>query len=150
MEPRRYTNHNGPFKRVQITFPKTGRTKQSFSQQCEINNIMARHQKTGALTHINQHQAQYGFATSNDFSESMRIVKTAQDMFNALPSNIRTRCANDPGQFLEFVQNPENEAEMQKLGLIPTPEPQEPPEAPSGEQKTDTPTPAIADKPETD
>ncbi len=137
---RQFVKHGGPYARVQIKFAKTGRTKQSFAEQCEINNIMARHQKTGALTHINQHQAQYGFATSNDFAESMRIVKTAQDMFNALPSNIRNRCANDPGQFLEFVQNPENEPEMQKLGLIPE---NEPPEKTQETQTTDTPTPTI-------
>ena len=136
---RQYVRHGGPYKKVQIKFPKEGRTKQSFAGQCEINNIMARHQKTGALTHINQHQAQYGFATSEDFSESMRIVKTAQDMFNALPSNIRNRCANDPGQFLDFVQNPDNKAEMQKLGLIPD---NKPPETTQEEKKTDTPDPA--------
>jgi len=142
---RQLVKHGGPYARVQITFPKNeGRTKESFAEQCEINNIMARHQKTGALTHINKHQAQYGFATSNDFAESMRIVKTAQDMFNALPSNIRTRCANDPGQFLDFVQNPENELEMQKLGLIPEQEGSEQPPEPT---KTEPPTPAIAETP---
>ncbi len=145
---RQMVKHGGPYARVQITFPKSeGRTKQSFAEQCEINNIMARHQKTGALTHINQHQAQYGFATSNDFTESMRIVKTAQDMFNALPSNIRTRCGNDPGNFLEFVQDPENIEEMQKLGLIPEQQASEkPPEAKKTEPPT-TATPAVAETP---
>jgi len=143
MTQRQLVKHGGPYARVQITFPKKeGRTKQSFADQCEINNIMARHQKTGALTHINQHQAQYGFATSSDFAESMRIVKTAQDMFNALPSNIRNRCANDPAQFLDFVQDPANELEMQNFGLIPE---NNPSETPSDEQTTDTPAPAIAE-----
>ncbi len=143
-----YVKHGGPYARVQIKFPKgEGKTKQSFAGECEINNIIARHQKTGAISHINQHQAQYGFATSNDFAESMRIVKTAQHMFNALPSNIRTRCGNDPGNFLEFVQDPENELEMQKLGLIAE---KKPPESPQEEKKTEPPTPAIADKPKED
>ncbi len=143
---RAYVHHGGPYARVQLKFPKgEGRTKQSFADQCEINNIMARHQKGIANTHINQHQAQYGFATSHDFSESLRIVKTAQDMFDALPSNIRTRCGNDPGQFLAFVQDPENKAEMQKLGLIPE---NKTPEKASDDKTTDTPTPTIPQKKE--
>ena len=139
---REYIHHGGPYLKVAIKFPKQGRTKQSFANQCEINNIMARHQRGIANTHINQHQAQYGFATSNDFADSMRIVKTAQDMFNALPSNIRTRCGNDPGNFLEFVQDPENLDEMQKLGLIPDKQGSEDPPEP---KKTEPPTSDIPD-----
>ncbi len=138
----RYTSHAGPFTKVSITFPKKGRTKQSFKDECDINNIMAKYQKTGALAHVNTYQQQYGFATSVDFSEAMRLVTTAQDMFDGLPSSIRTRFANDPGQFLDFVQNADNDAEMQKLGLIAKKRPSESP--PDG-QKTDTPTPAIAE-----
>ncbi len=151
MKERKYTNHAGPFKRVQIKFPESeGRTKQSFTEQCEINNIMARHQKTGAITHLNQHGANYGFATSHDFSESMRIVKTAQDMFNGLPSSIRSRFANDPGLFLDFVQDPDNEAEMRKLGILSPEQENQAPEIPQEPKKTEpptTPTPALAEEP---
>jgi len=129
--------HNSPRNRVQIIFPNKGRTKQSFKDECDINKIMAKYQKTGAIAHVNQHGANYGFATSLDFSEAMRLIKTAQDMFDGLPSSIRTRFANDPAQFLDFVQNADNKAEMQKLGLIPE---EQPPEIPSDEKKTDTPT----------
>ena len=129
--------HNTPRKRVQLSFPKSGRTKQSFKDECDINKIMAKYQKTGAISHFNKHGANYDFATSLDFSESMRIVTTAQDMFDGLPSSIRTRFANDPAQFLDFVQDANNEDEMLKLGLITK---KQPPEDPSDEKKTDTPT----------
>ena len=143
------TYHNSPRERVRIKFPKKGKTKQSFAHECDINQIMAKYQKTGAVAHINQHGANYGFATGLDFAESMRLITTAQDMFDGLPSSIRTRFANDPAQFLDFVQDANNEEEMQKLGLIPAnPEIQaseKPPEA----KKEDTPTPAITpDEPE--
>jgi len=136
--------HNTPRNRVQIHFPGKGRTKQSFTKECDINNIMARYQKTGAIAHFNKHAANYSFATSLDFSEAMRLVTTAQDMFNGLPSTIRTRFANDPAQFLEFVQDANNTEEMEKLGLI---EKTQPPERTSDEKKTDTPT---ADTPKED
>ncbi len=138
--------HYQPRERVQLSFPKQGRTKQSFKDECDINNIMAKYQKTGALAHVNKHAAEYGFATSNDFSESMRIVTQAQDMFDGLPSSIRNRFANDPAQFLDFVQDTNNEKEMQELGLLPkvVAEVQAealktPPEDKPPEKKTETP-----------
>ncbi len=92
-------------------------TKQSFTAECDINNIMRKYQKTGAIDHVNKHEASYGFATSDTFQESLDIVARGQSMFNELPSSIRTKFENDPAQFLEFVQNPENTKEMQELGL---------------------------------
>jgi hypothetical protein len=38
-------------------------------------------------------------------------------MFMSLPAKIRSRFQNDPGAFLDFVQNPENRDEMIELGL---------------------------------
>ena len=131
--------HNTPRKRYQIKFPKQGRAKQSFADECNINTIMAKYQKTGAISHFNKHGADYAFATSDDFTTSMQIITTAQDMFDGLPSSIRTRFANDPAQFLDFVQDPDNDDEMAKLGLIPK---KEPPESPQETQKTDPPAPA--------
>ncbi len=138
--PNNIIYHNTPRKRQQISFPKKGRTKQSFKDECDINQIMAKYQKTGAMAHINQHGGNYAFATSLDFSEAMRLVTQAQDMFDGLPSSIRNRFANDPAQFLDFVQDANNIDEMAELGLIETEQASEiPPEA----KKTDTPTPAI-------
>ncbi len=142
--------HNTPRKRVQINFPKQGRTKQSFKDECDINLIMAKYQKTGAITHVNKYGAQYTDTTSIDFTEAMQLVTSAQQMFDGLPSSIRTRFDNDPSQFLDFVQDANNVPEMRKLGLI---APETPPETTQEEQKTDTPTvatPAVAEpaKPE--
>ncbi len=105
--------------RVQLTFPKRGRTKQSFRDECDINLIMGKYQKTGALSHFNKFSGSYGFATSEDFSSAMRTVTMAQDMFDHLPSSIRNRFANDPAQFLEFVQVADNRDEAIELGLFP-------------------------------
>ena len=141
------TYHNSPRDRVQFVPTGKSKTKQSFLAECDINNIMAKYQKTGAIAHANRNAAHYDFATSLDFTEAMRLVVTAQDMFDGLPSSIRTRFANDPAQFLDFVQDADNEKEMRKLGLIPE---EQPPEVPSDEKKTDTPTatPPPEDEPE--
>ncbi len=143
---RHIIRHGGPYNQVSIMFAKKGRTKQSMKDECDINKIMEKYQKTGAVAHVNQHQSQYGFATSDDFAESMRIVTTAQDMFDGLPSSIRTRFANDPAQFLDFVQDANNKKEGQELGLWPEDEPPapKPPETPptdktSEDKTTETP-----------
>ncbi len=93
------------------------RTKQSFTKECNINNIMSKYQKSGAISHFNQHSAEYGFATGQSFSEAMLLVVQAQDMFEGLPSSIRSRFGNNPATFLDFVQDANNADEMIALGL---------------------------------
>ena len=39
------------------------------------------------------------------------------------PSKARTKFDNDPGKFLDFVQNPDNELEFYELGLTDYPLP---------------------------
>ncbi len=101
------------------------RAKQSFADECDINNIMSKYQKTGAITHANKHQPSYGFASSITFNEAMTVVAKANSMFEDLPSSLRERFENDPAKYLDFVQDPDNSKEMAELGLLvdnPTPE----------------------------
>lgn len=107
-----------PHHRVQIKCGGGSRTKQSFKAECDINNIMAKYQKTGSLAHAQQHQGEYGFASAVSFHEAMNIVTQAEQMFASLPSTLRNRFSNDPGAYLDFVQNPDNEDEMRELGLL--------------------------------
>ena len=100
-----------------ITFTDKSLTKQSFTKECDINTILHKYQKTGAIDHVNKHEASYGFATSDDFTKSMEIVAKGNSMFEELPSSIRTKFENDPAKFLDFVQDKENLEEMQELGL---------------------------------
>lgn len=102
---------------VQIDAGGESRTKQSFKKECDINQIMAKYQKTGAITHFNKHQQNYGMADGQTFQEAMNLVCEAQEMFNDLPSSIRSRFGNDPAAFLDFVQDESNVDEMVKLGL---------------------------------
>ena len=97
------------------------RTKQSFADQCEINNIINKFQATGAITHANKHQLHYGETDGTTFHEAMNIVCEAQEAFSELPSSLRSRFGNDPAAYLDFVSNEENKPEMAKLGLL-TPE----------------------------
>lgn len=100
--------------------PDSGRTRQSMKDECDINKIMGRYLKTGLLTHVNEHQGDYGEFVQVDFHEAMNTVIAAQEMFGTVPSNLREKFGNDPGRFLDFVTNPDNREEMRELGLLPT------------------------------
>lgn len=107
--------------------PKTGElvklpsmTKQSFKEECDINNIVKRFELTGVIDHLNQ-KAREGVYTDLpdplDFQGALELVREAQDAFNSLPADIRARFQNDPEAFLSFTSDPSNQDEMIKLGL---------------------------------
>lgn len=115
----------GPYsqkKRIQKQFKKPSLAKQSFAKECDINHIMSRFQKDGLVTHLNKNQEQYGFAPAIEFREALDLVAKSRELFAGLPSTIRTRFNNNPAEFLEFCENPDNRSEMAVLGLIEKPD----------------------------
>lgn len=115
--------------------------EQSHKDEVDINTIVKRHgmdliAKTALLQ-----QPQWDEVPGNDFQESMQIITKAQRTFDQLPSVIRKKFNNNPGEFLDYVQNPDNQDGLVDLGLatrkpeitpievrvIPEPEPETPP-----------------------
>ncbi len=93
-----------------------GKTKQSFAKECDINNIMSRYEKTGAMSHLTKYEGRYGdYATSMDLHEYMQEMGKTQDMFDDLPKEIKREFGQDPGKFIDFVQNPENSGRLAEL-----------------------------------
>lgn len=131
-----------PKLKVALTFPEQGREKQSFKDECDINNIMRRFQATGELTHLAQRPPLWGEIPELDFAGAMGMIVDARERFQQLPAVVRDRFNNDPAQLLAFVQDESNRAEAIKLGLIPAPEgPAKAPEAPPPVSPTGAPTP---------
>lgn len=94
--------------------------QRQFKDECDVNNIMRKYQKTGLLNHVNQYQGNYGhFTDTPTFQEAFQKVADANEMFMTLPSSVREKFAHDPGLFLEYVDNPDNEEGMRELGLLP-------------------------------
>lgn len=142
----------GQKQREQIMFADQGRTKQSMSAECDINNIMEKFQKTGVVDFVNKHAPQYGDATGVDFQNSMQIVTKANEMFADLPSTVRKRFNNNPAELLEFCENPDNRQEAIRLGLLNTQLGRQT-DAPEGEKKRregDSEGPGDPKKPEKD
>lgn len=96
---------------------KTSRTKQSFKEECDINNIVRKAEKQGQLP-LRDRVAQYGdFSNVPSYQESLEVVRKAEEQFLLVGSRIRARFNNNPEEFLAFASDPRNGEEMVRLGL---------------------------------
>lgn len=94
-------------------------TQQHFQEECDIINIIKRHDRNGIIEHVQRGQARYGdFSEVHDYREALDLVQDANEEFMKIPSDIRKQFNNNPGEFLNFVSNPDNEEEMQKMGFV--------------------------------
>lgn len=111
----------GPFERLRkpLSFRQPSQTKQAFKDECDINNILRRFEKTAIVEHLNRHEGRYGDFTDvpQDYQACLDQVRNAEAMFMELPAKLRARFANNPGHFLAFVDDPANAQEMENLGL---------------------------------
>lgn len=93
-------------------------TKQSFKDECNINNIMAQYQKSGLIEHANEHRGSYDdYCNHTDYHTALSQIAEAQSMFNELPATIRAKFDNSPAQFLAFVHEPDNAPKLVEMGL---------------------------------
>ena len=91
-----------------------GRTKQSFKDETDINNIIEKHTRMGTLSHLEQWGGQYGDLSDFDFQEAMNQQAKANTMFEQLPAKTRAKFANSPEKFFEFVNDPKNKDDLAK------------------------------------
>lgn len=99
------------------------RTKQSFRDACDINNIVDQHRKTGLITHVNDKTPLYGdFSEANDLHTAMERVSAAEASFDALPSAVRAAAENNPVRFLEMLDDEDQAKLLAKAGLVFDPE----------------------------
>lgn len=107
-----------PHSRVQISCGN-GRTKQSFKEETDINNVMKKWEATGVLPYQNRLKPEYGdFTNVPSYHAAVSQVKEAERLFAELPASIRDRFRNEPAGLLEFMADPENRQEAVDLGII--------------------------------
>jgi len=92
-------------------------TKQSFKDDCDINEIVKRHPYQIAESAALANQGMYDDILPIDYHQAMNISIKADRMFSELPSEIRNEFRNDPAQFFEFVNDPKNSERIIELGL---------------------------------
>ena len=93
-------------------------TQQSHKDECDVNKIIAKYDKTGLISHVQKIEARYGDVTGVDFRKAQDLYLNAQAMFDSMPAEIKKRFNQSAGEFLEFMDNPDNRDEAIELGLI--------------------------------
>lgn len=111
--------------RVQIFFNDPSLTRQEFKDECDLAKILQRFRASpeglAALTNAQGFAASHVFADVSavpDFRAAQDAIIKANASFMALPPLVRRRFDNDPASFLDFMQDPKNEAEARSLGLL--------------------------------
>lgn len=111
-------------KRVIFHFDDPSLTRQEFKDECDLGKIVARFSSTPEGREALE--AARGYVESRfedvsqvtDFRSALETVEAANAAFMRLPAQVRTRFDNDPAAFLDFVDQPGNEAELVSLGLL--------------------------------
>lgn len=130
-----------------------GRTKQSFKDECDINKLLVRAQKSGTLSHLQKYEKRYGDFADYDFMENTLKMTEGRQIFDALPSELRREFNQSPAAFFEFVNDPENKDLIaKKLPALAepgrqnidvsgktSPDPEQAPEVVENKQKSDPP-----------
>lgn len=119
------TTHKSPSGRILRRSVKSvnnlpSETQQQFAEECNINNIMATYRRTGQINHLNRSKGIYQELAEfpPSFAEAMEIVATGKAAFGDLPSHVRSRFEHDPQKFIDFLGNPANREEAEKLGIL--------------------------------
>lgn len=93
------------------------RTHQSFAEECDINTIVRRFNLTGELP-SDVRLPQYGDFTGIDsYHSAMIAVAQANEAFDSLPADIRSKFHNSPEEFVAFCLEEKNRDALREMGL---------------------------------
>lgn len=96
---------------------QVSRTKQSFKDEVDINTIVKRFGITGQMPVPSRLPTYDDFTGIEDYQSALNALLDAAAAFDDLSADIRRKFDNDPQQFLEYVNNPDNRESLYDLGL---------------------------------
>lgn len=95
-----------------------GMARQEFAEECDINVLMARYERTGVLNHYSTREPQYLDVTEvPDLQSALQYMQDAQAAFMRLPAVVRKEFDNDPVRFVEYAGDPSNLSQLRQWGL---------------------------------
>lgn len=105
-------------------------TQQSHSIETDINVLVRRFGLTGQISGVSRPPLESDFEVGVfDFQSAMNQIRSAQESFASMSSDVRRRFDNDPHLFVQFCSDPANLPELRKMGLaVPEVVPPPPPE----------------------
>lgn len=95
-------------------------TLQSEADDADINKIVAKFIKTGEIPSGGLAVPTYGDFTSivTDYKSALDLLAESSEQFDLLPATLRERFENNPALLLDFLEDPENRPEAERLGLV--------------------------------
>lgn len=92
--------------------------RQEFADECDINVIMARYERTGEVP-LGGKQPRYVdlAGAPQTLMETLQLLKEAEEAFMRLPAKVRREFDNDPVAFADFAMDEENLPQMREWGL---------------------------------
>lgn len=95
-----------------LVFNQPHLTEQHHRKDVDTSSIVERWYRTGVPpTHARQN-GWYGVVPQIDYQQAQNLVIRAEQTFAGLPATVRAQFDNDPGEFLKFAADPENENEI--------------------------------------
>lgn len=92
-------------------------TIQSERDNCDVNRIVERFEKTGVLPVMSGSPLYGDFSELPDYRQALDVVNAAQNAFASLDAKIRKEFDNNPAIFLDFVNDPKNIDKLREMGL---------------------------------
>lgn len=93
-----------------------GRTKQAFKDQTDINKLLAKAARGDTISHLAKHGAVYGdFTDIDDLLVAQQRLAKGQEIFDALPGEIKREFNQNPAEFFNFVNNPANQDKLPEV-----------------------------------
>ena len=111
-------DHNAASNASGLVCEEPTRAQQHHKDECDINVILERFGKTGQVP-VNAISGTYGdFSGVHDYHTALNAIIASESEFAALPAQLRNKFDNDPANLIQFLDNSENRAEAEKLGLV--------------------------------
>lgn len=104
--------------RVQTNNVERSMTQQQYQDECDINFLMKKYDNNINLVPPLNRGVYADMSEIPNYQEMLQTLDLAETAFMALPAQVRKRFGNDPGNLIEFLQDPNNYDEGVKLGLL--------------------------------
>lgn len=98
--------------------PEPSLAVQEALEETDINTIVRRFGLTGKFPEGLVMPVYGDFCGIDNYHAAANAIAEANETFDQLPADIRSRFANEPGAFVDFALNPDNRAEMEKWGMV--------------------------------
>lgn len=93
--------------RVQTINNEPDMCQQQYKDQCDINKIWEKYEKTGVITHLARSQGRYAdLGDPKDLAEAIQLQEKAQAAFDTLPAEVRAAANHDKVNFLKMLKDP--------------------------------------------